>query len=329
MRRLLFLAVLMLGCSRAPDELGSSARDLSAPLRARLTGLHAIVRGGALEPRLSPDGQWVGFSGHRYQGLRVASASGGEVLSLTDEPAAGLHFAWSPDASRLAFVTREEDNSSFLKVVARTGGASRTLFHAGPEQPYPFAQFTEAGELVYLAGDRLRAADRDLALTSQLPSPRLATLTRTGELFVAGDRGIFFARADGSELTAAFEGKSFFELAASPDASIVLARELRPDGPGLWSLDRKTGARVLLEGFDRGCMLPSGLVVAERLEGDGLRWTRGELYAMRADGSGATRLEGAPGAIHYRVDCAQKMERIAVGDAASDSVFVADVEVSR
>ena len=49
---------------------------------------------------------------------------------------------------------------------------------------------------------------------------------------------------------------------------------------------------------------------------------------MRPDGSSAVRLEGEPGAIHYRVDCAQSLERIAVGDSASNSVFVADVEVS-
>ena len=329
MRRFLPLLLAFACCTRGADDLGSTARPLSRPLAARLANLHEVAHGGSLEPRLSPDGQWVGFTGHHYRGIRVAPAAGGEAVLLTDEPAAGLRFAWSKDASRIAYVTRDEDGSSWLRQVARNGGEVETVHHAAAQVAYPFPRFDESDELVFIDADRLRIHGREQPITEALPAPRQAMLTRAGELLVAGDRGIWLARADGSDARALFEGKEFFEFAASPDGSVVLARELKDVGANLWLLDRASGRHTLLDGFDRGCVLPSGLVVVERLESDGLQFTRGELWLMRADGSGAVKLEGAKGAIHYRVDCAQGMERIAVGDDATDSVFVADVEVSR
>jgi len=329
MRRFLFLLLVFVCCSRGSDEVGSAARPLTAPLQARLVNLHEVAHGAALEPRLSPDGQWLGFAGLRYQGIRVAPAAGGEIVKLTDEAGAGLRFAWSKDASRIAYVTREEDGSSLLRLVDRTGGAAQTVHHAVAPAPYPLPRFDDSGALVFLDGDRLRVQGQESPITAALPSPRLTALTRSGALLVGGDQGIFVARPDGSQARALFEGHEFFEFTASPDGATLLVRELRDGMGSLWSYDLASGRQTLLEGYDRGCILPSGLVVAERLESDGLKFIRGELWLMRADGSGAVRLEGAKGAVHYRVDCAQGMERIAVGDDATDSVFVADVEVSR
>jgi hypothetical protein len=329
MRRFLLLLLAFACCTRGADDLAMTARPLSRPLSARLANLHEVAHGGALEPRLSPDGQWVGFTGIHYRGIRIAPAVGGEAVLLTDEPGAGFRFAWSNDASQIAYVTREEDGSRLLRLIARDGGAAQTVHRAAQTAPLPLPRFDEAGELSFIDVDRLRVPGRAQPITGPLPAPRLAAQARTGDLLIAGDHGIFVAGADGSDARPLFEGTEFFELAASPDGSVVLARALKDGVASLWSLDRASGKKTLLDGYDRGCVLPSGLVVAERLEGDGLRFTRGELWLMRADGSGAIKLEGAPGAVHYRVDCAQKMERIAVGDDATDSVFVADVEVSR
>jgi Tol biopolymer transport system component len=328
MRRICVLILALVACSRAPDEVASSANALSRPLSARLASLREVAHGGAMAPQLSPDGQRVAFTGLRYQGIRVAPAAGGEAITLTDEPAAGLRFAWSPDSSRIAYVTREPDSSSFLRVIPSAGGATRTIHHASAQAPYPLARF-EGDSLLFLDGDRLRADGRDQALTGALPSPRLFARTGSGELLVGGDRGIFVTDATGAKPRALFEGKAFFDFVASPDGATVLARELRDGGGNLWSLDRPSGRVSLLAGFDRGCVLPSGLVVAERIEGDGLRLTRGEVWLMRPDGSGAVKLEGAPGAIHHRVDCAAGADRIAMGEDATDAIFVADVEVRR
>lgn len=325
MRLSVLLALFLAACSRPPD-LGDAPSALSTPLRARLVGLRALTPGESLAARLSPDGRFAVVTGPRYRGLRLVPVDGSTPLVLSDEPAAGLRPAWSRDGGQIAYVTLEEDRSSRLRVVSREGGEPRTVHHAGAEAPYPLAQFTEEGELLFLDGGKLRAWGRDAPRATGLEGTRVARLDR-GRAFLAGERGVYVSRPDGTEPRALFEGRSFFDFSLSPDGATLLARELRDAEPGLWALDLSSGAANLLEGFDRGCVLPSGRIVAERLESDGQRLTRGELWLLRPDGSGATLLESPPGVVAARVDCAEGLDRVAFADDATDSILVADVEV--
>lgn len=327
MRSLLFVTLLLAACSRSPDDAGAARSALEAPPHARLVGLRTVARGEALAARLSPDGRFVAVTGPRYRGLRVVPAEGGEAVALTDEAAAGLRPAWSHDGRRIAYVTLEDDRSSRLRLVSREGGEPQTVHHAAAEAPYPLAQFTAEGELLFLDGDLLRAWGQEAPVATGLEGTRVARLDR-GRAFFAGERGILSARADGTEPRTLFPGASFFDFALSPDGTTLLARELREEAPGFWSLDLASGTATLIDGFDRGCALPSGRIVAERLESsDGQRLTRGELWLMRSDGEGATRLETPPGIVAARVDCAEGLDRIAFADDATDSILVADVEV--
>jgi dipeptidyl aminopeptidase/acylaminoacyl peptidase len=61
-------------------------------------------------PQYSPDGQWIAFlraqPGGRPQ-LFAIEAEGGEPRALTDRLLGVEDFAWSPDSTRLAFISRE------------------------------------------------------------------------------------------------------------------------------------------------------------------------------------------------------------------------------
>ncbi len=329
MRRSLLFLLLLAACARTPDELATQTNPLSRTFKARLTNVHKVTSGDALEPQLSPDGKWVAFTGPQLRGIRVAQLDGGSIRVLTDEPGAGFRFAWSPDGSSIAYFTRETDGASRLMLVRRTGGSPELVHQTAPSAPLPLPRFTEEGELLYLDGPVLRSAGRVEPVSAALPGARVtAHSARTGELLFAGDLGVFAASQDGTEPRPLFEGRQFFDLSLSPDGATLLVRELRQD-PGLWAVDLPSGRRTFLEGLDRGCVLPSGLLVTEKLEGDGLAFTGAELHASRADGSNEVRLADVPGTVPYRVHCAQKAERIAFGEAATNSVFVADVEVLR
>ena len=328
-RLTLLPALLLAACTESSEQTETRAQALSPAPVARLVNVREIARGDALEPRLSPDGRFVAFTAAKYEGIRVASVEGGPVSTLTTEAGAGFRFAWSPDSARIAYATRELDGASLLRVVAREGGQPRTVHRAEAGAPLPLPRFDERGELLFVDGARLRAEGRGPA-TESLPSPRLSGHSRKlNALVLAGDKGIFLAEPDGAHARALLPGREFFEFALSPGGESMLARELTAGGGNLWAVDLESGKRTLLPGFDRGCILPSGRIVAERLEGDGLQLTRGELWLLEARGDESLRLEGAGVAVPYRVDCALGSERIAFGDDATDSVLVADLEVAR
>ncbi|HEY3452095.1 MAG TPA: hypothetical protein VGK67_37395, partial [Myxococcales bacterium] len=240
--------------------------------------------------------------------------------SLSDEPAAGLKPAWSPDGRQIAYVTLEPDGSSVLKLRSVAGGEATEVHRAGRDEPRPFPHYVD-GALAFLASGRLRSAGSAAALSGLLPDALLVA-PANGGLLVAGQTGISHA---GRSL---LEGRRIFDLAPGPGGQRALARELTDVGGALWSLDLTTGRAVHLEGFDRGCLLPSGRIVAERLEGDGLQLTGGELWLMESDGSRAARIEGVPVKVPYRVDCSAQGSLIAFGDDATDKVFVGRLEVA-
>ncbi len=98
---------------------------IALPLRAAAGGrpftfddLMAIRRLG--DPQISPDGRWVAFTvttadkakNTRNTDIWLLPTAGGEPRPLTTHPAAEVRPRWSPDGTRLAFVsTREARNS--------------------------------------------------------------------------------------------------------------------------------------------------------------------------------------------------------------------------
>ncbi len=57
----------------------------------------------AFAPKWSPDGQWIAFSMPKANGIGLVRPDGSGLRTLTTEPGSGYKFAWSPDATRIAF----------------------------------------------------------------------------------------------------------------------------------------------------------------------------------------------------------------------------------
>ena len=102
------------------DRAGGLARRLSS------------FQGQASNPRFSPDGQWVAFSGE-YAGnldVYVVPAAGGEPKRLTWHPGADQVEGWTPDGSAIVFASSRASNAPAAAPRFWTVPAA-----GGPEEP--------------------------------------------------------------------------------------------------------------------------------------------------------------------------------------------------
>lgn len=89
---------------------------------------------------ISPDGRWAAFvrtvpivevkkSEHRGY-IWLVSTDGGEPFQLTNGPSGDSNPQWSPDSTRLAFVSKRGDNKTQIWVIPIGGGEAKQLTHA-------------------------------------------------------------------------------------------------------------------------------------------------------------------------------------------------------
>jgi serine/threonine protein kinase/Tol biopolymer transport system component len=75
----------------------------------------------------SRDGQWVAYTSFPEGNLWRSRTDGSEKLQLTSAPVFATLPAWSPDGSRIAFVTAESGKHQQIHVIPANGGVPREL----------------------------------------------------------------------------------------------------------------------------------------------------------------------------------------------------------
>ena len=112
MRRLLVIVVttVMLAGLLAAVQRPEPVREIAA------AATNAI---GAVQPRISPDGQTIAVS---YQGaLWTLPRAGGAMKRLTNDAGYDIEPVWSPDGQRIAFVNSPRFAGGDLRIITRNG----------------------------------------------------------------------------------------------------------------------------------------------------------------------------------------------------------------
>lgn len=144
------IALAVLACAAAAPGAGAQTRLLRQPTISatqvafayannlwvaprdggdarRLTSFQGVTT----NPRFSPDGKWIAFSG-QYAGntdVYVVPAEGGEPRRLTWHPGADVTQGWTPDGSRIVFASARSSPNGQMKFwsVAPQGDVEVTL----------------------------------------------------------------------------------------------------------------------------------------------------------------------------------------------------------
>lgn len=242
-------------------------------LRDGATRFHAVGVARARNPSWSRDGRWLAIEtdAHGFSDIVRIPVGGGRAspMRLTSAPEGSFEPAVSPRGDAIAFVT-SRDGDAEVYVMRTDGSGTRrlTAFHRDDWGP---AWSPDARTIAFLSAR-----------------------TGTGRVFLTG--------ADGTGTRALNRGAAADEElspAWSPDGrSIAYVTRPRGGRARLWVTDVRTARRRALT--DAGtastdpAWSPDGryIAFASDRDGDG----DSEIYLMRSDGSGQTRLTHARGA---------------------------------
>ena len=296
-----------------------AASPASAQLRADGPPVRLLADGAAaVQPVWSPDGTQIAFTRDSYVGLWTVGTDGENVRQLTDEPAAGFGFAWSPDGRAIAARVARLDG------VRRTDAIKQFELAGGEETLIDYAASTPSVPLwldAYRVGV-VREGALDVRITAE--APRLAALT--GEAVVgAGPDGLRIADLESGDLRVVNplgEG-ALLNAVVSPDGQRVAFEAM---GGGLHVMDRDGSNRVELGTGHRPAWSPDGRwVVFMTAEDDGHTYTAADLVAARADGSARVALTTTPDRLEMNPSWSPDGRTIAFDDATDGALYLLPV----
>lgn len=123
---------------------------MAAALLVKVGPVSAQTSDAGLEPmwvrhvNVSPDGKTIAFS---YLGdIYTIPSEGGQAVRITSNPAYDSRPVWSPDGSKIAFVSDREKSLDVFVVDAKGGVPTRLTTRTGAEEPLAF---TNRGTILY------------------------------------------------------------------------------------------------------------------------------------------------------------------------------------
>ncbi len=267
-------------------SLGSAtSADLTVKVNAR-----RLIGGDGLYfmlPVFSPDGSKIAFTTSNYQGLWIMNADGSQAVEISNEPAAGFGFEWSSDSKAIVSrVAKFEKWYRFnaVKVFDLETGDSRYITNFRTLMP-GLPHWTAWDEKIYMYGrGKLEVYDSGKKATALQKSaaPVISAFLKDDQIAIGHPANKDY------RVYEPIKGERCINLVLSPDRSRV-AFEIMGGNMYVMRVDG-TDLRDLGRGHRPQWSPDSQHLVYMITSDDGYRYLASDLYIIKIDGTGKTRL---------------------------------------
>ncbi|MFC1583314.1 hypothetical protein ACFL4U_01390 [Candidatus Neomarinimicrobiota bacterium] len=239
-----------------------------------------------MAPVWSPSGHDIAVTGSHYSGIYLVSFPEGDVVQLSDDPAAGFGMAWNHEGTEIAARIARYENRRRNNAVAifdAITGEKRVVSDFSPRLSGT-PKWTISDQQVYLSGGE------KFHLFTVDPSLRKASSTAPSERVVyANDKRIQIREASSESGPAILTAKGrILNLLAAPDGSRIVYEVM---GGSIWVVNSDGSTPVDLGAGDGPVWNPDGIKIAYAITtDDGHRFLSADIYVVNADGSGLANL---------------------------------------
>jgi hypothetical protein len=195
----------------------------------------------------SPDGRSIAFDSDRdgERGVYIADRDGTNVRRVSGSGYAAVP-SWAPDASQLAFIRAEPENSRVwnLWLLTLATGETRRLTSFKYGQTWSASWFPDGRRICYTHEDRLIVQDLASGATKEYDSPVKQHLVRTPAVSPDGTKVVFQVYRSGAWLLDLTDGAvrcvltdpTAEEFAWAPDGRRVAFHSRRDGQWGIWMM---------------------------------------------------------------------------------------------
>jgi Tol biopolymer transport system component len=239
-----------------------------------------------MAPVWSPGGHTLAVTGSHYGGIYLVSFPEGDVVQVSDDPAAGFGMVWNHEGTEIAARVARYENRRRNNAVAifdAITGEKRVVSEFSPRLSGT-PKWTGSDQQVYMSGGeefRIFAADPSLRKAS-------STAPREQVLYIDDKRIKIRAAASESDVVIqATEGR-ILNLLAAPDGSKLVYEIM---GGSIWVVNSDGSNPIDLGAGDGPVWNPDGTKIAYAITADdGHRFLSADIYVVNADGSGRVNL---------------------------------------
>lgn len=319
MKKFLFMTAALL------LSQGASAQTLK---QGKLDNVTRITSDAAKyeNPRWSPDGSKIAFTGFGYDGLYIMDADGLSKKQISDASGVGYMFQWSADSREiLVRDTRWEETTDGVRryhaawAVDLSGDKMRLTEDAEYMQPAAW-RYSASGAKSIAAPDARIISGSALGVLPKSVSRQVALNPSTNISFIVDSDNLYIVNSRGDKKLIN-EGASFCPV-LSPDGKKVAFNQM--DDVCVMNIDG-TGKKVLGRGFNPSWVNDSQIIY-ELTTDDGHTYTSGELYIINIDGTGYKPLTTTSRLIEMNPCVSPDGSKVVFTSFTDGQIYVADLK---
>lgn len=226
-----------------------------------------------VQPKWSPNGNFIAFSSEGFKGIWVAKPDGSELRQVSEEEGVGFGFSWAPNSeSILVRATEYRGKSRFqsIKLINVLSGKTETIVEP--------TRGIKSLPILLENGSTVITVVNDLPVIKEMSKVE-GVEAEHSFLFPTGSK--FFRHKDGlkdAEPVVDFGTRNIYNVRFSPSGKKVAFQVATK---GLFVMDEDGGNLTSLGFFERPSWMPQeDKLVVMRTHDDGYTFTSGQLYSI-------------------------------------------------